>query len=246
MHQHYRTRYSTSRISAMPKQLLVSLLLVVAFNPRPLQDQLKAETRLLLLEVPPETSDAPPASTNKTIAVVLRKSIDASKLKAGETYIVEGGSSISSVPSLPPAPCCTQIVMSVIDASRLNKNSGDSRISLQFEPLHPGTSSGLKPILHLEIQAIASPAAISWSPSLVIVDRFPCDPKSPRTGATNPTRMIRHRGSIRCGSLSAAKTGQKGRKRHSPLALRRPMRAASMAIPIFLSPPTRMAPRPRQ
>jgi hypothetical protein len=182
MHQHYRTRYSTSRISAMPKQLLVSLLLVVAFNPRPLQDQLKAETRLLLLEVPPETSDAPPASTNKTIAVVLRKSIDASKLKAGETYIVEGGSSISSVPSLPPAPCCTQIVMSVIDASRLNKNSGDSRISLQFEPLHPGTSSGLKPILHLQIQAIASPAAISWSPSLVIVDRFPCDPKVAQNG----------------------------------------------------------------
>ncbi len=114
----------------MPKKLLILLLLVVAFSPRPLRGQLKAEPKLSPLEVTTENSNAPPASTNKTIAVVLRKTIDASKLKAGETYIVEGGSSISPVSSLPPTPCCTQIVMRVIDASGLNKNSGDSRISL--------------------------------------------------------------------------------------------------------------------
>ena len=75
----------------MPRQLLISLLLVVTFSPRPLHGQLKAETKLSPLEVTTENSNAPPASSNKTIAVVLRKSLDASKLKAGETYIVEGG-----------------------------------------------------------------------------------------------------------------------------------------------------------
>jgi len=83
----------------MPKKLLILLLLVVAFSPRPLRGQLKAEPKLSPLEVTTENSNAPPASTNKTIAVVLRKTIDASKLKAGETYIVEGGSSISPVSS---------------------------------------------------------------------------------------------------------------------------------------------------
>jgi hypothetical protein len=72
--------------------------------------------------------------------------------------------------------------MRVIDASRLNKNSGDSRISLRFEPLHPGTGLSQKPVLHLEIQAVASPVSISWSPSPVIVDRFPCDPQVARNG----------------------------------------------------------------
>jgi hypothetical protein len=184
MHQPYRTGYSTSPYG-MPKQFLISFLLVVAFSPRPLHGQLKAETKLSPLEATPENSNAPPA-TNKTIAVVLRKSLDASKLKGGETYVVEGGSSISSVPLTPPSPCCTQIVMRVVDASRLDKNSGDSRISLQFEPLHPGPSSGQKPTLQLEIQAVASPASVSWTPSPVIVDRFPCDPKVARNGCDKP------------------------------------------------------------
>ena len=186
VHQHHRTRYSTFCISIMPRQLLISLLLVVTFSPRPLHGQLKAETKLSPLEVTTENSNAPPASSNKTIAVVLRKSLDASKLKAGETYIVEGGFSISSVPSISPIPCCTQTVMRVINASPLYKNSGESRISLRFEPLHPDPSSGQKPILHLEIQAIASPSSIMWSPSLVIVDRFPCDPKVSRNGCDKP------------------------------------------------------------
>jgi len=181
MHQHYRARYSTSHISAMPKKLLILLLPVVAFSPR-LHGQLKAETKLSPSEVSTENSNAPPASTNKTIAVLLRKSLDASRLRAGETYIVEGGSSISSVPLTPPSPCCTKIVMRVIDALRLNKNSGDSRISLRFEPLHPGTGPSQEPVLHLEIQAVASPVSISWSPSPVIVDRFPCDPQVARNG----------------------------------------------------------------
>lgn len=76
--------------------------------------------------------------------------------------------------------------MRVVDVSPLNKNANDSRISFQFEPLHPDPSSGRAPVLHLEIQAVASPSSIVWSPSLVMVDRFPCDPKVARNGCDKP------------------------------------------------------------
>src|SRR5579862_7995507 len=37
-----------------------------------------------------------------------------------------------------------------------------------------------------QIQAVASPASVSWTPSPVIVDRFPCDPKVARNGCDKP------------------------------------------------------------
>jgi hypothetical protein len=166
----------------MPKQFLISLLLILAFSPRPIRGQLRAETKLSPLEAPKKNANAPSASTNKTIAVVLPKSLDTKKLKVGETYIVETASSTMADPS------SKQIVMRVIEASPLNTNANKSRISLQFEPLHLDPSSGRARILRLEIQAVASPPSIVWSSSLVMVDRFPCDPQVARNGCDKPDK----------------------------------------------------------
>jgi hypothetical protein len=161
--------------------VLLSLLLIGAINPSPLRAQLNSQPSLPPSEAPANDSSAqvPAPPRNKTIAVVLPQSLDAKKLKGGETFTV----SVPAALWYTVAQAFAPVVLRVMDASSRGKDGSESRIAIRFEKLHPDPAATQAP-LHLTIQAIAAPSFTrkSFPMSVVIIDHFPCDPKVSRDG----------------------------------------------------------------
>jgi hypothetical protein len=167
------------------RSLRSALLLLLTFlNPPSTHAQLKAQPHLPPVEQPAATSPAtiPNAAVKATIAVVLPKSLDAQKLKPGDEFTLDAAS------SNPLDSQRTQILLLVMGVSLRSKDKPESRLDLRFERLRTDPNFDHSPILYLAIQAVASPAAIAWFNSPVIVDRFPCDPKVARDGCDQPDR----------------------------------------------------------
>jgi hypothetical protein len=125
----------------------------------------------------PEQTSAPGA---KTIAAILLKPLDVKKLKAGDVFTA----SANSMDALDVLGA--EILLQVIEIRASTKDNPDSRLVLRVEK----RGSALQPPapLRLELLAVASPDFVGWSPSLVMVDRFPCDPNVDRNKCAEPQK----------------------------------------------------------
>jgi hypothetical protein len=154
-------------------------LLASTLFPSPSSAQLKGDPKSSPLETLPATTL--PVSARKVLAVILPKALDAKKIKPGDTFTAF----LAAPDFLPSMGSTTQaaLVIRVIDAHPDGDNSGNSSLVLRFEP--PGSNSASAAPLRLQLQSVAAPSTFQWSPSPIIVDRFPCDPKVSRKGCNN-------------------------------------------------------------
>jgi hypothetical protein len=165
----------TSNIAKRNLFVFFLALLASTLFPSSSRAQLNGNPRTSPLEtLPPTTLLAP---TNKVIAVILPKALDAKKIKPGDTF---AASIAAPGPVLLPEGA---LIIRVIDTHPAGDNTSNSRLVLQFEP--PGSNSASASPLRLELQALAASSTYHWFPSPINVDRFPCDPKVFRAGCND-------------------------------------------------------------
>jgi hypothetical protein len=125
----------------------------------------------------PEQTHTPAA---KTIAAILLKPLDVKKLKAGDV-LTASANSMDALNVLG-----TEVLIQVVEVRASTKDNPDSRLVLRIEK--PATIAHPPIPLRFELLAVASPDFVTWTPSLVMVDRFPCDPNVDRNKCAEPQK----------------------------------------------------------
>jgi hypothetical protein len=114
---------------------------------------------------PPGKTSA--ASGDRVFVATLSKSVDAKKLKAGDTITaIETNLGI-----LTPSPIT--FLGRILEVHTLDSGNKESRLLIRFESLKFADNQELH--AHLKLQAVVSPLALKLSVSPIIVDQYPCE-----------------------------------------------------------------------
>jgi hypothetical protein len=161
--------------------LLILAILAACANPPLIRAQTKSQPHIPPIET---TKDASPEETPtpaaKTIAAILLKPLDVKKLKPGDAFTA----SANSMDALDVLG--TEVLIEVVEVRASTKDNPDSRLVLRVEK--PPTIAHPPIPLRFELLAVAAPDFVAWSPSLVMVDRFPCDPNVDRNKCAEPQK----------------------------------------------------------
>jgi hypothetical protein len=157
-------------------------LLTACLNPPLILAQTKSQPHIPPIET---TKEATPEQTStpaaKTIAAILLKPLDVKKLKAGDVFTA----SANSMDALDVLG--TEVLIQVVEVRASTKDNPDSRLVRRIEK--PATIAHPPVPLRLELLAVASSDFVAWTPSFVMVDRFPCDPSVDRNKCAEPQKV---------------------------------------------------------
>jgi len=161
--------------------LFLLAIIIAGLNPPLIRAQTKSQPHIppieTLKDASPEQILTPGA---KTFAAILLKPLDVKKLKAGDVFTA----SANSMDALDVLG--TEVLIQVVEVRASTKDNPDSRLVLRIEK--PPTIAHPPIPLRFELLAVASPDFVAWSPSLVMVDRFPCDPNVDRNKCAEPQK----------------------------------------------------------
>jgi hypothetical protein len=161
--------------------LLMLATLAASVNPQLISAQTKSQPHIPPIETIKDASpEQTPTPAAKTFAAILLKPLDVKNLKAGDVFTA----SANSMDALDVLGA--EVLIQVVEVRASTKDNPDSRLVLRVEK--PDSVTQPTTPLRLELLAVASPDFVTWSPSLVMVDRFPCDPNVDRNKCAEPQK----------------------------------------------------------